>query len=64
MKWKQTVGGIALVQDNKIIGWVTTTINGLYLFGLDGQASNQKEKAQTKSEAKEKLVNLAEKQLA
>ena len=57
MYWVQTIGGTALYLNNTLIGWVTSTLNGKYFYGLVEQSTRQKETASTKHDAMLRLMN-------
>lgn len=57
MKWIETTGGLALLVNGSLVGWVTSTLNGRYLHGMKNQTSSMKDVSETKHEAKMKLLS-------
>jgi len=57
MHWVHMIGGTALYLNNTLIGWVTSTLNGQYFYGLVVQSTRQKQTASTKHNAMLRLLN-------
>jgi hypothetical protein len=56
MKWVEMVGGTALYVNGRLVGWVTSTLNGRYLHGMTPQSASMKTPLATKHEAKLALM--------
>lgn len=54
MEWVNLAGGLALYVNGNVVGWVTKTLNGHYLYGVVNQHSVMKE-CTTFDDAKVKL---------
>jgi hypothetical protein len=56
MYFVETCYGTAFYLNDKLIGWITKTINGNFYYGLVNQHTSQKELVNSLGEAKLKLL--------